>query len=550
MNYIQSRQIYLEAIKDVLTKKQLDRAKQIWGVSLLDYDRTPVSNAIDLGKWELDKSDKTQVLNSFYNTDLDYIHGKLSTISDDFWKNIVSNIDTKNVSQIVNKLINPLDKCDWINPTFLQIALLFCTCIKKINIGETKNTDVVLKDDKGMPLLDTDGKIQKRQKTEEEKSKIYYATSAYNIISFANDWDSLFGTQYNKIFRSEFFVNLYSLYSSGITEDMDLFSDESVYLSITDHPSDVLNMSVSKYFTSCQELYTGGGNGTSYIKGLLYNLFDANTVPAFLYFNTPYIVNKEEVSDKILLSRLLIRNMTNDDGESLGLYFDKSYPDRMLTILISMIHKYTKNKHQPELRGTDYLFTPDIEPKTIVQYPYHDTLTIKHKMKLLGVNTKDLNINTDLSIYKIAKDNNVENIIIDNVNVPSNFFTTAFTKLKNITVNYIKIGDIKPFNNIIENHKMIFHKCYLYPLFFSDINPNLQHISLIGCYGINFDGIEKINCIKMTLRYSKIDNFDNILSNNNLKELEITTDINKNYKTTIDKLKSNGVKVTIGGLNI
>lgn len=549
MNYIKSRTLYLEALKDVLSKKQIDQVRSVWGSKWLDYDRADVTNDIQLGKWEVSKEDKIKILDEFFTTDLNMIQNEFSLISEHFWTNLINSIKDMN-PYITEGILNPISvDMKWDKPSYLQIAMLYTNAFKKISVGETKADELIIRDENGVPIKE-DGKIVKRKKTEEELKTITFGNSLYNVISFSDDYDKVYGTNYYHTFWKSKISNLYSLFCDGITGEFDLYSEDKLYLSITDNPSDVLNMSVSKYFTSCQELYRGGGHGTQYMKGLLYNLFDPNTVPAFLFYDQPYISSGEELSDKVIISRLLIRNILDNDATSQGLYFDRGYPDRMRNILTEMIEKYSTNKNDATLKGKySYLFTPDVDSNDFddIKTPYHDNLSPVTK-KLIGVNSKVLQLHPDTNYSKfiISPNNRLEKITIQTDKIPENMFLNIFKNLKVIKFNYMKISDIKLFNNIMPG-KLEFHKCYFYPSLISDLSENLSELSIIGCFGINFDQIEKLNLTKLTIKFSDISQFEQILNLKSLKELEVSSSVMKKYKSIIDQMK---IKVTIGGPNI
>jgi hypothetical protein len=45
--------------------------------------------------------------------------------------------------------------------------------------------------------------------------------------------------------------------------DFEIFNRD-IYLSISHNPKDILNMSISKFYSSCQHLYSGSHNSTTW----------------------------------------------------------------------------------------------------------------------------------------------------------------------------------------------------------------------------------------------------------------------------------------------
>jgi hypothetical protein len=131
-----------------------------------------------------------------------------------------------------------------------------------------------------------------------------------------------------------------------------------MYLSINHNPKDILNMSISKFYASCQHLYSGG-----YREQVLGNVFDPNSVPAFLYFKSE--LSKDDgwkLSDKLFLSRMMIRSIDTpeESKNKFKLYFDRCYPDRMKNLMDDIVTKYTKMESSFAWGDGEYIFEPDI----------------------------------------------------------------------------------------------------------------------------------------------------------------------------------------------
>ena len=122
-----------------------------------------------------------------------------------------------------------------------------------------------------------------------------------------------------------------------------LQSEAKLYLYITDKPDDKLRMSLSRYYDSCQNLYSGGDEGTQYNKKLLSNVFDPNSKVAYLIYNAPFTDNRGNVHPYTSMARTILR--VNENG---GVMFDKVYPNDMEDEFFQIIEKNTGLKNVGE----------------------------------------------------------------------------------------------------------------------------------------------------------------------------------------------------------
>ncbi len=109
-----------------------------------------------------------------------------------------------------------------------------------------------------------------------------------------------------------------------------------LYLYITDKPDDKLRMSVSQFYDSCQNIYTGGEQGTQWNKKLLSNVFDKNSKVAYLIYNKPYKDTKGNEHPFTSIARCILR--VNKDG---GVMFDKVYPTSLEKVFHTIITEST-----------------------------------------------------------------------------------------------------------------------------------------------------------------------------------------------------------------
>ena len=271
-------------------------------------------------------------------------------------------------------------------PTIDQISLIYDPVFKALSVGATKATEVIQKDENGRPVKDENNQMVKIQKIAGDP---IYDKNLVNIKTFIEG--------YNRCYDEK--VDQNGFYSNGIPEVISISKENhntdykldfeiwnrDIYLSINHKAQDILNMAISTFFSSCQHLYTGG-----YRSQLLGNIFDPNSIPAFLIFDTPIHWNDEKISDFLPLTRMMVRNIENfdsDDNET-KIFFDRAYPDRMKQIFGELITKYTKME---DIENTNhYYFTPDIDINDDeINEPYMDMIGIRRK-PFIGVNTKSL----------------------------------------------------------------------------------------------------------------------------------------------------------------
>lgn len=117
-------------------------------------------------------------------------------------------------------------------------------------------------------------------------------------------------------------------------------TDAKLYLYITDKPDDKLRMSISLFYDSCQNLYTGGDVGTQYNKKLLSNVFDENSKVAYLMFDSPFRDKNGNTHPFSSIARTILR--VNNQG---GVMFDRVYPGDMKEIFYNIIEDKTGLKN-------------------------------------------------------------------------------------------------------------------------------------------------------------------------------------------------------------
>jgi hypothetical protein len=321
---------------------------------------------------------------------------------------------------------------------------------------------------------------------------------------------------------------------------------------------DILNMSISKFYSSCQHLYTGGHRSQ-----LLANVFDPNSIPAFLIFDSP-IYNKEnqKISDVMPLSRMQLRKIeTLDENNDVKIYFDRAYPDRMQNVFPEIVEKYTSNKEAESVTGYNYIYAPDIDSgdENTLEQPYHDKIggRIKNK-KRIGSNVRSLDLSAlhDWSDFIISPNNNLKELVIETTELPENLLDLKLD-LEWVKFKYLKLNTLEPFSKISYS-AIAFEKCKFDNKIFTDIlrsTPDIKKLRIISCDNktipnfSNFKNLEELHFIYTLDSIKQVERA--IRGVENLKKLGVSGDLfNKQTKPFFDSLKSKGIKIEITGPSI
>lgn len=147
-----------------------------------------------------------------------------------------------------------------------------------------------------------------------------------------------------------------------------LVGDAKLYLYISDKPDDKLRMSISRYYDSCQNMYSGGDEGTPFNRKLLSNVFDANSKVAYLIYNVPFRDNKGNEHPYTSIARTIIR-VGKDDK----IMFDSVYPNNMEETLYDIIEDKTGLVNKGE-EGDTYVYSG----MTGLPEPYMDMYNLKN----------------------------------------------------------------------------------------------------------------------------------------------------------------------------
>jgi len=553
MKWIKNRQKFLNEAKlrDVILPKQANQLVKNWGEKYLDYDEITPTEKIKQGKWKLSESDKNFVLGAFFDTNMEDLLSIFNKLSPKFVEVINKSINTSIIRDRKDFYEVVLKDFDISSPTITQIICLYDPIFRKLDVRETIATEMILRDDSGRLIPGEDGRPQKVAK---QSGEPVFSKNLINISSFVQDFNSCFPDENVKDFyNSNTIQSVKNLASEDLHKewktDFDIFGKD-IYLSITHNPKDILNMSISKFYDSCQNLYSG-----CYKNQVLGNVFDPNSIPAFLVFDTKVYQNDELISEQLPLARMVIRNIESfDENSETKIFFDRCYPDRVKDEFDRIVPIYSDNVCNVSVDDDmSYLWVPDIDQSDKLDSPYMDRLKIK-KSLTLGINTKSLILNrsTDWSKFKISKNNNIKEVIVETTDVPNNIYDVSLN-LDWIKFKFLKINNLDQFKNL-KYRFLSFDKCSLSNTALKDaieLNPNLEKLQLVACEIDNLDMsiIKNIDELQLLFTLDRDTKLSEVLKDIKVKKLTISGDVlsNKENKQFINSLKSKGLKVEIIG---
>lgn len=562
MKWIKTRNLFLEReeakIKDVILPRQAKAVRNTWGESFLELEEIEPTDNIKQGKWKLSDEDKIEAFGVFFSANLKNVYKFFNELPDKFNEVLQKSIDLELLKSNPNwvKIITDLNIK---KPSINQISILTDPIFRKISVSETKADEVIVRDDSGKPVMGEDGRPTKRRR---EEGEVIFSNNLTNINGFIGDYNRCFTEhtvdasgftqgdiqQVVNASKEDFGGNRYGV-------EVDLYARD-LFLSIKHNPKDILNISISRFYSSCQHLYSGG-----YRKQLLANVFDPNSIPAFLVFDTPiYDSGNDLISDQLPLCRMMIRNIETFDGgtgeeKQSKVFFDRGYPDRMEEFIGKMIEKYSDNKESAD-KGSirKYLFTPDV-PEDInsdISDPYMDRLNLE-RGTYIGINVDKLYLSKsyDWSKVRISPKAKLKEIVIETTSIPKNFFDIPLMP-DWVKIKFIKIKDFAPFGNIKTN-SYAFDKCNFDNTIIAQlktINPDLKKLQLVACEITNLDLSILESIDELQLLYTlDADELITALEGLSVKKLVLSGDLMSNVenKKYIGVLKGKGIKVEIVG---
>jgi hypothetical protein len=554
MKWIKPRGVFLNEeakIKDVILPRQAREVKSRWGEQYLELEEVEPTNNIKQGKWKLSEEDKIEALSEFFGVSLNKIYDFFGTLPDNLNDILKRSINLELLKSDDNRWSKILDNFDIKKPTINQISVLTDPIFRKISVSETASAEIIVRDENGRPVMGDDGRPTRRRR---EEGEIIFSNNLVNINSFLDDFNRLFPNDSvdSSRFSSGDIQKLVSMSREDFSRnnymvEVDIYARD-LFLSIKHNPKDILNISISRFYSSCQHLYTG-----SFRSRVFGNVLDPNSIPAFLVFDTPiYDENNDLISEQLPLCRMMIRNIDSFDNKKSDIYFDRTYPDRMDNILEKMVEKYSGNEKSKEFSGK-YLFTPDLPNSMSIDDPYMDRLGLETG-QYIGVNSGEklyLNGTYDWGRVIVSPKAKIKEIIIETTNVPGNFFDIPL-KPDWIKIKFLKLNDFSVFKNIKTN-SYAFDKCKFNGDMLDEIkiyNPDLKKLQITACEikNLNLSRLGDIDELQLIYTLDPED-LSKALEGVNAKKLVLSSDLlslpeNKKF---INSLKLKGVKLEMVG---
>jgi hypothetical protein len=564
MNWIKTRQQFLKEakIRDLILPRQASEISEKWGEKYLDYEEVTPTNNIKQGKWKLSEDDKFKVLGKFAECDIKRIFEIFKELPVEFSKMLSDSIDfslVKGTSLVDGRAEKILKDFNIITPSLDQIIIIFENVFRKVSVSDTMSDSIISKDEGGRPIKDSDGKMIKVVK---EIGEVVFSNNLVNINTFLEDYIAL-SSKFNEldipgydkiskdIFRDRNISSFISYMKDGQNSeyhlDFEIFNRD-IYLKISHNPIDILNMSVSKFYSSCQHLYDGG-----YRDQLLSNVFDPNSMPAYLLFDTEIFWDNEKISDQLPLSRMMVRNIEKfDDSETPSIFYDASYPSRMRTIFKEILNKYSGNVENYD--GGKYIYSPDIAQDDELPLPYQDNLN-QSQVPFIGKNTKTLYLSSisDWSRLRIDPNSNIKEVVIETTELPANFLSLSldldWIKFKSLDIKTLKGFDSLKYKSIALD------KCKFSNDVLQDINmsnPKITKLKIVSCESedmLDISMFKELEELSIIYTLNSIEELTEILSKaSNIKKLVISGDlVDKDSKVYINSLKGKGLKIEIVG---
>ena len=567
MRWIKKRDLFLSEakIKDLIFPRQAKEVKERWGEKYLDYEEVTPTDKITQGIWKLSDEDKYKVLSKWSDCNMEQLFRLFQDLPEQF-----GNVLNKSISSDAYREDNfskdeyqrIFSSFDIRNPKLDQIISMFGPVFRKLSIPDTMAESIISKDENNRPLRDENGNMIRTSKA---KGDLAFSNNMININSFIVDYNSLVDKCVDEKMKGwsasdkvtvnfsndrniSQFINFASTNrNTDYQLDFEIFNRD-IYLKIKHNPKDILNMSISKFYASCQHLYTG-----SHRSMLLANVFDPNSIPAFLTFETPIFWKGEKISEQLPLSRMIIRNIEQfDDNAETKLYFDRAYEDRMQDTFEEIVTKYTGMVSSVE-RGNKYYFSPDVDFDDELSTPYQDRLSLE-KVLRIGKNIKTLTLGQLTSGGKYIVDPNakIKELIVETSDIPDSLLNLNLN-LDWIKFKYLSINTLNNFSNV-KTDSIAFDKCKFGNNILEDmnnINPNIKKLQIVSCdntTALDFSIFEKLEELQVIYTLDSYKDLTNLSVNKNLKKMVISGDlVTKESKPTISALKSKGIKIEIVG---
>jgi hypothetical protein len=294
-----------------------------------------------------------------------------------------------------------------------------------------------------------------------DTNKIKWSNNKTGISSFLTTIKRVFPKTFgyldvNKIITDKHFVGLREPIIN-YQQNVRKIGEYPLFLYITDKPDDKLRMSVSQFYDSCQNIYTGGDEGTQWNKKLLSNVFDKNSKVAYLIYNKPYKDTKGNEHPFTSIARCILR--VNKDG---GVMFDKVYPTSLENTFYNIITESTGIKNVGQ-DSDPY----DYENVDGLPSPYMD----KYKLRTSG-GSSEKKIAALMEVLKVSEHNirqtdddtfNVMNRVVSGTKyIVEDFVVISFDEAVERSRDIVRDNFLEIFDNYktedIINHRILYDK--------------------------------------------------------------------------------------------
>lgn len=559
MKWIKTRKKFLNEAKigDVILPSQKKEVIRTFGEKWLDMEEITATEHITQGEWELSKEDKFKVLNVLFGCDVEEAQKQYTDLPEEFISAVnesLSHLEGADDSRDENikRAKEALSELNLKDVGIDEMIALNYPILRKLS-NETGKAEMIQKDDAGRPVMGEDGRPIKIAK---EVGEPVFEKNLINLESFRQEYNKY----YDKVERDfnsrplQLIINVVKQdHNSDYRTSYKLFN-KPVHLKISHNPKDILNMSISKFYQSCQHLYTGG-----YRTQVLGNVFDPNSIPAFLVVKTPIYNGDDLLSEQLPIARAMVRYLDGfSKTDKPAFFFDRTYPDRLREVMYEIITKYSGMESTGTQKNTGpvsrYTYSPDLPAQSVkdIPSPYQDSLGLDQKT-YIGVNTKRLS--TSMTGFKgmiISKNARVEELIVDSPDVPDALFDLPL-KLNWIKFKFIDIKKM-PKMEKFDCKSFAFDKCRFTNADLANVvaaNPEMEKLQLTSCEvdDLNLSGL---SVDELQLIYTTTQPLAQVLGDVKVKKLVISGDLlsDKENKDFVQGLKKSGVKVETVGLVI
>ena len=556
MKWIKNRKEFLNEAKigDVILPSQKKEVINTFGEKWLDMEEITATEHITQGEWELSKEDKFKVLNVLFGCDVEEAQKQYVDLPEEFISAVGESLSYLEGSEYsrdenIKRAKESLSELNLKDVGIDEMIALNYPVLRKLS-NETNKSEILQRDETGRPVMGADNKPVKI----EVEPGVVFEKNLVNLESFRQDYNKYFEKKVESNFNDRNIQSIINVvkqdHNSSYRTSYKIFN-RPVKLKISHNAKDILNMSISQFYASCQHLYNGG-----YRSQLIGNVFDPHSIPAFLIFETPIYNGDELLSEQLPIARSMVRYLDGYDKDEKGsLFFDRTYPDRLREVMYEMMTKYTGMEPiatQSSNSGQKYTFSPDVpaQAQSEIRDPYMDSLSMNRK-KYVGINTKRLT--TSMSGFDkmiISPKARIKELIIDSPSVPDELFKLSLN-LDWIKFKFISIKEMPDTSNF-DCKSFAFDKCKFSSEDIQKVisdHKDMNKLQLTSCEVDNLR-LSGLNVDELQLVYTTTDPLAQVLDGAEFKKLVVSGDLisDKDNKEFITNLKRKGVKIETVGL--